>query len=70
MQTKQNKPPKRGSIIQIIADRPAKGQDSIAGWIGKQFAVVSVDHDDGSVSVADSHGCYVIQPEEFEVIKP
>lgn len=60
--------------IRIIADAPARGQDSIAGWIGQTFAVVCCHKDDndefdGTVSVEDSKGTYVIQPEEYEVVR-
>ncbi len=56
-------------FIEIIADAPAPGQDSIAGWIGKTFAVVSIDPETQEVTVEDSNGCYIIQPDEYRFCK-
>jgi hypothetical protein len=77
MKSKKTKLPQ---VIRIIADRPAKGQDSIAGWIGETFDVVCCHKDendqfDGTVSVRDPkdtkdpQGTYVIQRDEYEVVR-
>ncbi len=60
------KKPKR---IKIVADRPAKGQDSIADWIGCEFDVIAWDKETRIVDVNDEDkGHCVIQPAEYEVV--
>lgn len=59
--------------VKITANLPAKGQDSIAHLIGKEFEVVRHGRDqdgkfDGTVSVQDGPGLIVLQRNEYQFI--
>jgi len=66
---------KRGTLIKIIASKPATGQDDISGLIGLVIPVVCVHRENGletgevSVNTSDKRKQIVLNRNEYEVVK-